>query len=115
MKTSMRALLLLASFAACGLGQKISYTYDAAQRLTRVDYSNGSAIMYTYDKAGNLLNRTVTGPVARPSFTAAAVVNAASFKGGAVAPGEMVTIFGAGIGPATLAGYQIANNIVSGN
>jgi uncharacterized protein (TIGR03437 family) len=37
------------------------------------------------------------------------VVNAASFRGGALAPGEMVTIFGSGFGPATLAAAQYAD------
>jgi uncharacterized protein (TIGR03437 family) len=37
-----------------------------------------------------------------PSFTAAGVLNAASFAGGAVAPGLIVTIFGTGLGPADL-------------
>jgi uncharacterized protein (TIGR03437 family) len=35
-------------------------------------------------------------------LTAAGVLNAASFVGGAVAPGEVVTIFGSGLGPASL-------------
>ena len=43
----------------------------------------------------------------QPAFTAAAVVNAASFAGGPVAPGEIVTIFGATIGPAALAGLRL--------
>src|ERR1019366_2562043 len=34
------------------------------------------------------------------------VVNAASYSGGALAPGEIVTIFGSGLGPATLAAAQ---------
>src|SRR5262249_2452954 len=34
-----------------------------------------------------------------PHITAECVVNAASYIGGGVAPGEIVTIFGAGIGP----------------
>ena len=37
------------------------------------------------------------------------MVNAASFRGGAVAPGEIVTIFGSGFGPATLAAAQYAD------
>ena len=94
---------------------KITYTYDSAQRLTKVDYGNGRVINYTYDKAGNLLNRTVTGGSAAPVVTAAGVVNAASFKGGAVAPGEMITIFGTGIGPTTLASFQVSNGSVSSN
>jgi uncharacterized protein (TIGR03437 family) len=41
------------------------------------------------------------GPV--PASSAAGVVNAASYKNGGVAPGEIVTIFGSNEGPATLA------------
>jgi uncharacterized protein (TIGR03437 family) len=37
---------------------------------------------------------------ATPSFTPAGVVNGASFAGGPAAPGEIVSIFGAGLGPA---------------
>lgn len=35
------------------------------------------------------------------------VLNAASFLGGAVAPGEIVTVFGSGLGPAKLALYEL--------
>jgi uncharacterized protein (TIGR03437 family) len=43
----------------------VSYTYDAAGRLSKVDYGNGTVITYSYDKAGNLLSRQVqnSGPV----------------------------------------------------
>lgn len=37
-----------------------TYTYDAAGRLTSVNYGNGRVITYNYDKAGNLLNRSVS-------------------------------------------------------
>jgi uncharacterized protein (TIGR03437 family) len=48
---------------------------------------------------------------ASPQIASAGVVNAASFSGGGeVAPGEMITIFGAGIGPAALAGMQLNSN-----
>src|SRR5688572_14363054 len=40
----------------------VSYTYDAAGRLTLVDYGNGTSIRYTYDAAGNLIAQTVTTP-----------------------------------------------------
>src|ERR1035437_7712076 len=46
------------------------------------------------------------GKMAVGAFAANGVVNAASFKGDAVAPGEIVTIFGSGFGPATLAVAQ---------
>ncbi len=42
-------------------------------------------------------------PGPTPTITAAGIVNAATFEGGPVAPGEMVTIFGANLGPAELA------------
>lgn len=35
------------------------YTYDNAGRLTQVDYPNGARIIYTYDKAGNLISQEV--------------------------------------------------------
>ena len=38
----------------------ITYTYDDAGRLTKVDYGDGKTIEYTYDNAGNLLQRVVT-------------------------------------------------------
>lgn len=40
-----------------------------------------------------------------PAITA--IVNAASFQAGAVSPGEIVTIYGSGIGPATLAASRV--------
>ena len=44
--------------AAALAAQTVSYTYDAAGRLTSVIYPNGT-ITYTYDTAGNLLSRQV--------------------------------------------------------
>jgi len=101
-----------ALFCAAGFlcADTVSYTYDEAGRLARVQYSGGKSIAYTYDAAGNLLRRLVTGPAAAgaiPAATAAGVVNAASFQGGPVAPGEIVTVFGTGIGPPALAGVQL--------
>jgi uncharacterized protein (TIGR03437 family) len=70
----------------------------------RITYGSGKTINYTYDQGGNLLRRLVTATLAgpAPAMTAAGVVNAASFAGGPVAPGEIVTLFGTGIGPAAL-------------
>lgn len=42
-----------------------------------------------------------------PVLNASNVVNAAGYQGGAVAPGEIVTIFGANYGPANLVTYQL--------
>jgi uncharacterized protein (TIGR03437 family) len=43
-----------------------------------------------------------SGGSAGPAFTAQGVVNAASMQAGALAPGEILTIFGTNMGPATL-------------
>jgi uncharacterized protein (TIGR03437 family) len=41
------------------------------------------------------------------SISANGIVNAASYAGGSVSPGELVVIFGSGLGPTTLAGLQL--------
>ena len=63
--------------------------------------NSGAALSATILIAG--VSVTVTQPAA-PLPTIKSVVNAASYIGGSVSPGEMVTIFGTAIGPAT-AGY----------
>ena len=41
-----------------------TYTYDDLNRLKTVDYNNGEqTITYTYDAAGNILTKTITGTV----------------------------------------------------
>jgi uncharacterized protein (TIGR03437 family) len=56
------------------------------------------------------LSETLTvmsaGPPA-PVISAAGVANGASFAGGAVAPGEVVTIYGSGFGPASITTLQL--------
>jgi YD repeat-containing protein len=41
----------------------IAYTYDNLNRLTEVDYGNGTTVQYTYDAAGNRLALTVNAPM----------------------------------------------------
>jgi uncharacterized protein (TIGR03437 family) len=50
---------------------------------------------------------TLTQAAAIPSFTSAAVVNAASFQPGPVAPGTIITVFGSDLGPEDLATAQL--------
>ena len=99
-------------FVFCGIlsAQAVNYSYDAAGRLNGVTYPNGKVISYTYDAAGNLLRRIVSTPATGPApvSSAAGVLNAASEQGSAVAPGEMVVIYGTGIGPSALANFQIS-------
>jgi len=55
---SLALLPILPALAA------VTYSYDAAGRLSKVDYGNGTVISYTYDSAGNLLSRTAQGGTA---------------------------------------------------
>src|SRR5258708_25693550 len=107
MLTLRRLCLFLC--AVCAGAQTLNYSYDADGRLASVPYPNGKVLSYTYDANGNLLRRLVSTPVAgaAPVATAAGVVNAASFQGGAVAPGEIWTIFGNGIRPAAPGTLQL--------
>lgn len=55
----------------------VTYTYDALNRLTSVDYYNGQQIIiYSYDAAGNILSRIV-GEGQGPLLTVAAPVDGA--------------------------------------
>jgi uncharacterized protein (TIGR03437 family) len=104
-------LWLLLSLPAILAAQSVTYSYDAAGRLSSASYPNGKVQSYLYDPAGNLLRVLVRSAVSGPApvVTAAGVVNAASFQGGAVSPGEIVAIFGSGVGPASLANGQVTS------
>jgi uncharacterized protein (TIGR03437 family) len=103
-------VLLAFTCAATTLSaQTVNYTYDQAGRLSAVVYPNGTTATYAYDASGNLLRKSVA-PAATgtpPAPFNAGVVNAASEQGTTVAPGEIVAIYGNGVGPAALANYQI--------
>jgi uncharacterized protein (TIGR03437 family) len=45
-----------------------------------------------------------------PRISPGGIVNAASYAGGGVAPGEIVSIFGSGLGPATLTGLTLSSS-----
>lgn len=51
----------IASFA-----ETIKYTYDNSDRLTKVEYSNGTVVEYTYDLAGNRLQEKINTTSAKP-------------------------------------------------
>jgi uncharacterized protein (TIGR03437 family) len=85
---------LLASSLALAAG--INYTYDAAGRLIKVDYGNGSTITYTYDKSGNLLTRSVQSGSSGPLITSVTVANG----GTAIAQNTFIVIKGANLVPA---------------
>jgi len=55
----------------------------------------------------SMINTTQT---VAPVLSASNIVNAASYAAGAVAPGELITIFGANLGPAALVGTTLDSN-----
>jgi uncharacterized protein (TIGR03437 family) len=77
--------------------------------------------LYYYQTVAQNSAGTVQGPIlsfwttGSPSRTAeissSGVVNAASYQSGAVSPGEFISIFGSGIGPATGTNWQFVNDV----
>jgi len=60
--------------------------------------------VWVADTGNNRIRKLVPGPVAAEETQPISVVNAASMLSGPVAPGEMISIFGLGIGPVTPTG-----------
>src|ERR1022692_4660812 len=65
---SITALLLLITVGA--VASSVLYSYDSLDRLTNVDYGDGSVIGYTYDPAGNRLtySAVVSGDATSPTI-----------------------------------------------
>ena len=57
-------ILLLLSVSNIFAQQIVSYQYDNLNRLTKVTYSNGITVSYTYDALGNRISKNVTGNTA---------------------------------------------------
>jgi uncharacterized protein (TIGR03437 family) len=70
-------------------------TYEGTVSLTPLNSQTAATVV------------TVTLTVTKPGPQISAVVNGASFAPGAVAPGEIVTIFGANLGPQALVTHQL--------
>jgi uncharacterized protein (TIGR03437 family) len=66
--------------------------------------AQGKALLARIEKA------LVTIPATRPHIYWECVVNAASYVGGGVAPGEILTIFGSAIGPSELVRLRLAQD-----
>ena len=77
-----------------------STTLTGPATVTARSYADGKAVG----------SATINGAVLAPSLSLDGITNAASFKNGPIAPGEMITIFGTSVGPATIAGLQLDAN-----
>jgi YD repeat-containing protein len=55
-------VLLLLSALPSLRAATVTYTHDAAGRVTKVVYGNGKGLVYTYDANGNLVSRTPVTP-----------------------------------------------------
>jgi uncharacterized protein (TIGR03437 family) len=64
---------------------------------------NGAGNVYIADSGNNRIRVLTPAAVTGQTPTIVSVVNAASYIGGPISPGEVVTIFGSGIGPDTAA------------
>lgn len=64
-KTALLAAMLAAAATAAIAAETITYRYDARGRLVKVEHAgsinNNVNASYSYDKADNRTNRTVTG------------------------------------------------------
>src|SRR5262245_44218154 len=92
--------LFLFLFATFIQAAAVSYSYDAAGRLTKIDYGSAGVITYAYDKAGNLLSRTVT-PGQATGGTITSVNTASAPASAGIAGNTFIEIKGTNLVPAT--------------
>ena len=78
----------------------MNYSYDASGRLIKIDYGVNGSINYTYDKAGNLLSRTVAGPAAGTGAVITSVNVSGSPATAGIAQNTWVEIKGTNLVPA---------------
>ena len=85
-------------------------TGDGPAWITVTDFdADGKPDLVVANSRSNSLSMlaNITAIPNQPTIADHAVVNAASFRDGSVAPGEIVTIFGSNLGPSRLTGYQL--------
>jgi uncharacterized protein (TIGR03437 family) len=88
----------------CGGGSVANPTAgknDILISITAPGHPTGNGHAYLATKIAQNIN-VVLNPGYLPQFTSATVVNAASYAGGGVSPGEIITIFGQNLGPSSL-------------
>ena len=90
---------------------------DGPAWITVTDFdADGKPDLVVANSRSNSLSMlaNITAIPNQPTIADHAVVNAASFRDGSVAPGEIVTIFGSNLGPSRLTSYQLtASHFVS--
>jgi len=89
----------LSCFVSCAYGQGTGSTSTVAR----------SVLRFTTASKSQLAMDAPLGPVTSsiPQISVPGVVNAASYLGGPIAPGELLAIFGTNLGPVALAGGQL--------
>jgi len=93
----MNGLVKLIAVSCLCSAASINYTYDAAGRLIKVDYGNGSVITYVYDNAGNLTSRSV-----QTSPSGAQITSVSTASGGPdIAQNTWIVIKGSALVPAS--------------
>ncbi len=65
--------LLIVSILQAFAQTTVNYTYDALNRITKVEYGNGVTVTYTYDALGNRTSKSVTGSVAKTYIVSVSV------------------------------------------
>jgi uncharacterized protein (TIGR03437 family) len=95
----------------------IRFTYASANGTGKINYTV-IATNSADTRTGNIMVAGQTFQIKQAGMpvlqvSSDGVVNAASFAGGAVSPGELITIFGGGIGPSTAAGAQLTADRLS--
>jgi len=58
-KMSIVLCFLFLAFTCSAMADTVTYDYDEINQLVRVEYSNGTIITYTYDAAGNRVEKLV--------------------------------------------------------
>jgi uncharacterized protein (TIGR03437 family) len=101
--------LLLTLIAAQLIFAGVNYSYDAAGHLTKVDYGSAGSIVYTYDKGGNVLSRTIAAPAATGGVITS-VNTAGSPASAGIVQNGWIEIHGANLVPAATASSGVIWN-----
>ncbi|MGH9664973.1 MAG: hypothetical protein ACRD9L_11165, partial [Bryobacteraceae bacterium] len=110
-KPSVVAGLGTAAFSGDG-GPALSAALNGPNGIAR----DASGNLFIADLANNRIRELIPGSAAAPpTLSSLSVVNAAGLVGGAIAPGEILSIFGVGLGPQTGVGAQLASPQVLAN